>query len=210
MFAAPFVTLLALGATLELHVEGRAGVSAHQTDALAKELADALGRKTRLEIVAHAGPSERAAERVTVRVFGGITKLRVIADRTSVHGTELHVETELPGALEGRAEALDRFVEQLFPLPSLAPDPTAARVAVEAPGPPAAVWALEGASVVASGAAIALLVSAISVRSDLEGSPHTSPEVEDLHGTMVGRTVAAGALAGAAACFITLAWLVGR
>lgn len=167
-----------------MSVEETSGVEADAAQQIVMELSRAVEARTRQSVLRTAEcEGQRCAnvdEVVSVRIVGGLTRTRLVAERTRSGVRMGSVEVEASSS--GWAEACDRAAAQLFfdvavatgggELP-LAPDETGARSSVPSGGRSTGggfvTWTLIALGATAGGAAIIFAVDSANAEAALDG-----------------------------------------
>jgi len=137
---------------------------------------------------------------VLLRIYGGLTQIRVFAERPETEGGG-KAEVDLPLDSEGASAATHALVHRLFPellhregtrlglAPQLPPGP---------PPPRLVPWVVAGTSVLALAVGVGLGLSSRGARSAVETAPHSDPEIARLTDQTQAHGLAANLLFGAA------------
>lgn len=186
---------------LAASVELRAGVRVRVDDPLSPRC-DRRSRRCIGEVAARMGTNHL----VFLRVIGGVTKVRVIAERLDRAGRpEAEATINLPRDLGRWKRRLDRLAGMLFPEPLDRPqreerlttesvdDDTGSDVERAAP------WVVLGVGVAAGAAGLALGVSSASARDRIENENLSGPAYTDALDQMQDHGTAANVLFGVAA-----------
>jgi hypothetical protein len=171
------VALLAIGVSTDLVIESSEGVAAPVAAALAADLGAAIERRT--GIPCRLGESG-AADRVSLSLFGAITKIRVIAARRGV----ATIEVDLPLERDGWGADLDDLARALYlrldVLQGPRELPLASGKSIEAE-PPIVSWIVVGAGVAVVATGVGLMIAGLGVRGSLGDPGLDTTEVEARH-----------------------------
>lgn len=167
-------SLLSLS-SIALHVEEVRGVSTSSTaeilDALARAIEEHTGERVTLDA------SESSA--VGVVLVAGVTKVRLLARRTS--GVRIEASIDLPRRSSERASSLRAFAETLFPDLRVRAEPASpADVPRAPPKLHLASWMAIGVAALSSGAAIAFQVKSGNAHDALSNGVHSPMELDAL------------------------------
>lgn len=164
-------SLLAL--CVVLNAAGHARVV--ESEDLESAEASAIVRAFDASIERRIGAQEAAAQEVTVRLFGGLTLIRLIAERADAPGGAARVEVDLPRERDLWLEPLELAARALFPelpktdaITATATATTAAPAAKERSLTP---WIVLGASAAALAVGTGFGLSTRSARSQSEALP---------------------------------------
>lgn len=135
---------------------------------------------------------------VLLRIYGGLTQIRVFAERPEPEqSAKAEIDLPLGGADAGPLHAL---VHQLFPeLPHRAPAPQLlGQSAPPTPSPRLAPWVVAGTGAVALAVGVGLGLSSKGARTEVETAPHSDAEIARLTDQTQVHGLAANLLFGAA------------
>lgn len=214
-----------IAASIGVRVERFADVSS----AMAGDLADAIGRaverRSRRTVVSEpigrspCGSPEQCAQDlrartgcdsvVSIKIFGGLTRHRVVADRFDPGRREpIHAEANVPESMERRADVIESLARALFPeLPDgvAGGGPNSSREAggqsavhTDAQAAPWPGIALLGGGIVAATAATVLGLSSFSARDRIRSDVLSGDDYGALKSRTEAHGIASGALFGAA------------
>lgn len=229
--------LLLLGAGLGLHLQESGELPLNRSVALLEKIAEIIRGETGVRPIiddpdwnecdlqesacqALVRSRTRTDELVLLRVFAGLTKLRVELRRLSQDGQGESVSGDLPLEEEGWETPLLPLVRTLFPDPL---DPVLLRarepnvVVGEAtpskagtgagPGP----WIIIGARALAGGFGVGFYASSRDAKSELaSGRLFSSEEFDELNGRLETHSILSGVLLGTAVTGLVtaIAWLI--
>ncbi|MBK6683772.1 MAG: hypothetical protein IPG45_04810 [Deltaproteobacteria bacterium] len=212
------LTLLLLGAGVGLHLEQVAELSLEDATAVAIQLGQALeprvGGPANLDdpLWPECGRGDRcadevrqrtgAAELVYLRVLGGPTKIRVIAERLQPGQPHPPITRTLPRDQPSWAQELAELATALYPEVLPAPPPEPALVALPpAPAPAANRWVPLvpiGVGVALAGVGVGFGLSSRSARDTLETTSLSDEEYQQGLSTMQTHGLVANLLLGTA------------
>jgi hypothetical protein len=194
------VGVLAVSAIVTLRVEATSGVAPdvanRVTEALAQAIESHTGHKTRI-----ATYSDPSGETVVLSFFGGLTKIRLVAERaSSLWGPSVRIETELALTPAARQKTIAETAARLFPEGMRPRDEAAGAVVEVAPVKPTSVspWIACGAGVAMLGGGIAFSAVALSAKHRLSTETLDSPDVTTLDQRMRVDGIVGGVLLTAA------------
>lgn len=230
------VLALLAASPVGIHVEEAGEVSLREAAVLATDLGRQvearMGRRALVEDPTWRACSEPAACRrqllegglaptwVFLRLFGGPTKLRVIAERVERHaghsghsGGGLVVEQNVPRDPELWGEALGAVAAELFPEPPLGSE--APRGLVEVPaeppvevGPRLAPWIAVGSGVVLASVGVGFGLSSHGATRQILERPLSDADYRDARARADGHGTAANVIFGAAAVALVTAAVI--
>lgn len=213
MWALP---LLAYGAVVGLRIDDVTDVPLERAIQIAEELGHAIEHDSELRAVVDDPSWSRCTEPgrclaelrartgagplVLLRIYGGLTQIRVFAERPEAE-QKTKAEVDLPLDAAGASAATDALVHRLFPeLLHRAQAP----LVLAPPGPPAPPpprllpWVVAGTSVLALAVGVGLGLSSRGARTAVETTPLSDPEIARLTDQTQTQGLAANLLFGAA------------
>ncbi len=113
MLATAIALCLVAANPVELRLEESAEIDANEAGAVVRALAFAIEQRTGLTVSVEENTGR--SERIGVRVFGGLTLLRVVALRSGAPGQPIQAERDIPSARETWAQPLASLAAALFP-----------------------------------------------------------------------------------------------
>lgn len=195
------VALLVLAANgVELRLEESAEIDPNEAAAVVRALGFAIEERTGMATSVE--ESAGFTERVSVRVFGGLTLLRVVAVRTGGLGGTKSAEGDVPAEREAWGAAIAELVATIYPPGTWSKVQVDAPIATEPQLIPPVVgekehsvvpWVLGGAGVAAGITAIFFGRSTASARRDAE-DPLLIADYEQNADRAVSHAVAANVL----------------
>lgn len=211
MWALP---LLAYGAVVGLRIDDVTDVPLERAIQIAEGLGHAIENESELSAVVDDPSWSRcpqvggclaelrartgAGPLVLLRIYGGLTQIRVFAERP---GPEQSAKAEVDLPLGGAdAPPLQALVHRLFPdLPRRSPAPLLlGQSAPPPPSPRLAPWVVAGTSAVALVVGVGLGLSSKAARTEVETVPHSDADIARLTAETQAHGLAANLLFGAA------------